>query len=268
MSIISIAGPGSRLYTAGGGGGGNRLAGDEIFEMLYGASDGPNYGTQGYSNAGVPPPTISITRQATGGPANRPYLNYQITDTELFEFGANWTLESPFGNPSSPVVTWGQSLFIRFSYRLQSHLDQTQKIFILNPGDAQASGDRSIINMVGNPTEYIITAGLGGGASVQTGDQTALNVWHDVQFEVRFASDSSSSDGYMKLWFNNDTYASPTSSATGIPTRWRLGSVGSEWLDLFGYHQADVANTLPRNMDISDVRVGPTFDSNWHSSGA
>jgi hypothetical protein len=258
---------GSSVAIAGGGGGGNRTVGDEIFVMTNGVSDGPLYGFDSYTrDPDGDLATISITRVGSGGPANRPYLNYQITSASTPEAGAGWNLESPYGNPSSPVVTRGQSLFVRFSYLPIGDYDQTQKIVQQNPGINQ----RSITTIKENssPDGFYVAQGINGGDVPMGALLTGFTIWRNVQIELRFSTTEGATDGYQKAWVNNDTYASPTGTNSGLYVSYRGNNiVGEEWVTFAGLHQGTLSGNIPREFHIADFRVGPTFDSNWHASG-
>lgn len=265
--IVTQSGP--RLYasssSSSSSSGGGRLVGDEIAAMTNGVSDGPNYGLSGYggeSNCGT---DVAITRIATGGPDNRPYLRYVIT-TSIAEFGCTWTIDSPYGNPASPTITRGQSMFMRASYKAITSTDQTQKFFETNHGTGD-SRSITVVKQWDDPSNnYVISQGLDGGDIPITGSLLTTGNWYNIQVEVRFSNPENTANGYHKVWINNDTYASPDYFDNNIVVDYRsTDTPGEEYVALSGYHQGTV--NPGREFHIADFRLGPTFDASWHSSG-
>jgi len=284
--VVTQSGP--KLFAAGGGGGGggNRLKGDEyLASVITSSGDGPNFG---FDTRNITNPTNTVTRtyNATGGPANRPYVRLVVTDTlDINEWGNEWSDNNWY--PGSP--RWGQSIFVRFSVRLQGAHQRFGKIFVFNAGAPQDGDDRfivtiedwatggSVINLQRGAHTYIRTTDgsyisatpgdpeTGGWSYSETGQALpSLNVWYDVQIEIRFASAEGVMDGYLKCWVDNDTYAStPWVTTADIPLTYQTGD-NAKFLTMFAYWQAIGS---PFTVDMADIRIGPTFDSNWNASG-
>lgn len=256
VNISGSRGPSSSSSGAG------RLVGDEIATMTNGVSDGPNYGFDGYSGEAGCEDDTTITRVASGGPGNRPYFHYEIV-TALSEFGCGWVVESPYGNPASPTITRGESIFFRYSYMPLGDYDQTQKIVVQTPG---TSATRSVNTIREYDEGFRIGMGLNGGDIPFAPTMTGLGTWRNVQVELRFSSVEGVEDGYQKVWVDNDTYGSPTYDSGPMEVSWRDAGVGDEYVSFSGYHQSGV--TPGREFGVADFRLGPTFYATWHASGS
>jgi hypothetical protein len=253
----------------------HRTVGDEYF--VEDASDSAaNFGFDGplSYDASARGDEISVTSSASDGPAGRPFIRQVIDDTSLSEFGAGWFLGS-----FSPAPEYSDSLFVRFSFRVVDDYDQTQKLFIWSPGGENPGDGRQIIVVQPWESGYVYRAAEDGGLWCQTdgGSWTGdgwqggtgyhtLGNWDNVQMEIRFSSAAEARDGSIKLWRNNDDYASPSCAATNVIVRPAVSS--DNFIGWAGYHQGNVASSLPRTFDHTDLRIGPTFDPSWHRSGS
>ena len=110
-----------------------------------------------------------------------------------------------------------------------------------------------------NDTVKFYLAVDGGDFQVQTGFYASED-WLHIQVEADSATTVSSNDGNMKIWVNNDTYASPTTTSANIDLEtgdgWdavRVGAYVNQGL------QADGA----QNIIISHFEIATTFDSTW-----
>ena len=260
---------GGSTYTPPPASGGSRTVGNEWFAES--ASAGPSFG---FTSNGLEYDSstrgneITVTQSASGGPQNRPYVRQSINNTTLYEFGGNWRRQ-----PASPA-SWGDRMYVRFSFRLIGHYNQTQKLMIYNRGGDDNKG-RSILIVQPWANGYVWRIALDGGLNCQTdggrwtssGWQTGNNAytdlgeWSDVQVEIKFSSSLNAPDGGYKIWRNNNNYGAPDCESSGHA----VNAGGSQnWMSWSGYHQANVAGRLPRTFDHADLRLGPTFDANWH----
>lgn len=253
-----------------GSGNSSRIIGDEWFVQDMAAA--PSYG---FSSNGLEYDQsargneITVTRSNTGGPLNRPFVRQSITNTSLYEFGAAWRV-SP-----GTRVSWGGRMFVRFSFRLMDHYNQTQKLMMFATGDPNNDG-RSIIIVQPWGDGYVWRIAIDGGLSCQTdggrwngsqwqggnGFHTDLGQWSNIQVEIRFSSGPGVPDGSYKIWRNNNNYNSPDCASTNHVVY--AGTPANTWLSWSGYHQGNVAGRLPRTFDHADLRIGPSFDSSWH----
>ncbi len=249
--------------------GGSRTVGNEWFAENMTASPSFGFTSNGleWDNSATGN-EIAVTRTASGGPQGRPYIRQTIANTSLYEFGSGWRRQ-----PASPA-TYGQRIYLRFSFRLMGHYNQTQKVMIYNRGTSDSRG-RSILIIQPWANGYVWRMAIDGGLNCQTdggrwtgtgwqGGNTAhtdLGQWSDIQVEIRFSSAQDVPDGGYKIWRNNNNYDAPDCMSTNHVVN---AGTSNNYMSWSGYHQADVAGRLPRTFDHADLRLGPTFDPNWH----
>jgi hypothetical protein len=143
-------------------------------------------------------------------------------------------------------------VFVRFSWR-QNTENQQQKLLIVNPGGTNRG--RTILQNYGWSGGMAMRVAIDGGLQCQT-DGAPVGEWQDYQLEISY---SGSWTGY-KLWRNSNDYNNPTCQWQGAVTP----LTSSNWVTFSGYHQGNVASGGTRLVDHADVRIGPTFDRNWH----
>jgi hypothetical protein len=243
----SSGGTSSGGASSGGAASGDRTVGDEWFVMTNAAADYPEFAFDsvfGESDIELGNEVV-LTPNATGGPQNRPYVRYTIDNTPKTEFGYGWAKENPY-----PGLTTGQSLFIRWSHRWIDDYDQTQKFISV------VAQERNILVFQPWESTIALRSAQDGGLDCQTAEIPLLDQWIDAQWEIRFGD-----SGYVKIWYNNNDYASPDAQAfvpTGDP------EPSTAYISVAGYHQGNLQDDLPREFDVADVRWGPTFDPSWH----
>jgi len=260
MSLMILTAP-SGSSGGGGGGGGDRLVGDEWFASDLSISPDRGFETY-YWDQTADGTEVTRTYNASGGPGNRPYIQETInTGVALSEFGSLSAVTPSLAQTPSH----GDNFFIRFSLKLVGHTNQIQKLF---QWGFLEGGDR-VIFVVQQETSEIWEARIArdGGLWAQTSLSLGIGIWYDIQVEVQLASSSGANNGDARIWVNNDTYASPDAETLNIvDVMSPSGSTGE--LGWSGYHQGDVNTQLPRTWHWADLRVGPTFDSTWHATGA
>ncbi|MEW8628960.1 MAG: polysaccharide lyase [Candidatus Thiodiazotropha sp.] len=89
-------------------------------------------------------------------------------------------------------------------------------------------------------------------------------VWYHVQFAVKISSSSGRSDGFFKLWVNNNDINNPSTEVLNIIRE--LGEWNSSW-DVGHYWTHDNPNRS-QGWVIDDYQTATTFDPNWAPSGA
>lgn len=125
-------------------------------------------------------------------------------------------------------------------------------------GDSTGGAHRVIINVDidrnGDALPFI--RGIFDGEGLGTTGTFPKNTWVAVQLEVRWDATAS----YIKIWLNNDTYASPTATATaGARTPSNNGFTG---FGTYTNNGSEVGGI--HTWRDAAFRVATTFDSNWY----
>jgi hypothetical protein len=110
----------------------------------------------------------------------------------------------------------------------------------------------------GEASNQAHTSGVG---AAETGETYAEGSWISWQIEVRWGS---SSQAYIKLWLNTDTYASPTCSVTNFAATVGAPNTGDWQHGAFSNEGCQVGGVC--TYAHADFRVATFFDSNWHGS--
>jgi hypothetical protein len=105
--------------------------------------------------------------------------------------------------------------------------------------------------------------------NIDSGPEVAFDVadgWVALTIEARSASTIGGSDGYFKVWLNNDTYASPTAQQTGIQIDSVDAPTGLERL-WTGFNFNEFGNeTLAGGSliyEIGGLQLRDDFNSSW-----
>lgn len=231
---------GGSQYTPPTGSG--RRVGDEWFVENM---TPPNFGWTGRNrSAGADSTDVVVTSQSSGGPQGRPFIRQTISSS-LAEFGDEFYFER--------LPSTASRVFVRFSWR-QNTENQLQKLLIVNPGGGSNDG-RSILQNYGWDGGMAMRVAIDGGLQCQT-NGAPVNRWQNYQLEISYRGTWT---GY-KLWRDSNDYNNPTCQWQGSVTP----LTASNWVTFSGYHQGNVAGGGTRIVDHADVRIGPTFDPNWH----
>ncbi|WP_291988321.1 hypothetical protein [Luteitalea sp.] len=220
-------------------------------------------GVSGEAELGV---TMSRTHLPTGGPSGGPAYRFTwLHDPAQVNAGDGYGGEYylGWGVDLGTAPTAGQSRFMRLRLRVVSGsnartLDSSDgtastvamKVFIMGDG---ASG-RPILELLCNRDASVATlrpARDGAGY----GDNTiTIGSWASVQMEA-----VAGAGGALRLWINNNTYASPDEEQTGL-------SMGAATWDQFGcgyYSNRMIASDGSFGLELADLEVGTAFDAAW-----
>lgn len=204
-----------------------------------------------------------------------------------YGFGVNYSLSSQSANFPAD----GGSVFVRFRFKVSSDTnwqgrDQSDgsdvnyirtKVVMWPNSGSDASGMRVVFhteNQNGPITgQYLMRLG-DGSTNWQTAYSWARGSWYAVQYEIQFSNPSTGNNGELRIWVNNDTYASPTQQRSGsggtfvnsvtgqdirrsemINGNLRIGAYENNGLQSDGIHKQHFA----------DFEVGTAFDSAWYS---
>ena len=87
------------------------------------------------------------------------------------------------------------------------------------------------------------------------------NVWTNLQFEFRSSSTTSTQDGRLKIWANNNNYSAPNTQSGSIA----LSSRGWGRMSMGFYANATIRSGSRVVFQIADVEIDDQFDPNWSS---
>jgi hypothetical protein len=96
-------------------------------------------------------------------------------------------------------------------------------------------------------------------------------IWYDVQVEWQSSTTCSNTNGYIKMWINNNDYNNPTASITGINMVVTGCCAGSDvtWNSGFslGNYWTDANNNQNCSTVFDDLEMAGSFDNTWYTSG-
>jgi len=259
MAIIFKDAPG------GGGGGGDLFN----MDLSSGAQSLAGFdAVSGSSEIGV---SWSRSYSSTGGPSNGPYYRF----TQLYDasqqnatpdgYGGNYYLGWGVDMGAGNVPSTGQSRFVRLRVRLGSTTNNRAinendgsspavtrtKLFIFGDGDT----GRTILELQGTPDQstWDVRISRDGGSQ----GEVAVNIgdWINVQTETVCGA-----GGALKMWVNNNTYASPNVNATGLA----MGAGQYRFFGLGYYTNRMVASDGVCLIDFGACEIGTTFSSTWN----
>lgn len=169
----------------------------------------------------------------------------------------------------------GETIFVRFRIRFDNNWrwdgtgSQQNKIFDLGVG---GNGESRVILHEEKPhstTPCGLPPGFGGGnwgaLSLKKGitEQCTAPVpithsrWHHVQLALR-ASAPGQSNGFFKLWVDNNNFGQPSSqrtNTTATATHWDGYGFGGFWTDR--------NNNRDQGFVVDDFQIATDFDANW-----
>lgn len=249
------------------GGGGNIL-----FDMDY--SSGA-FRDCGWETSIDDTTDFTMTRIAGGGPSGQDVIQLQQHANGAVQF--YWGHGS-FGGIGTDPTPFSSTRVVRLRLRIPSDVNflaadgassSTTK-FIMFADGAGTPPVRFILYIHGNHTtgntfqlavQYdAVSIGMESGYIYSTG------TWYDVQWELKGGSSLSATDGWMKLWVNNNTYASPDMAVTGIQAKPQADDGGISWARCYlGSYQNEGLNASGvYKIQHCDFEIGDAFDSGWH----
>jgi len=214
---------------------------------------------------------FTLSQQLNTGPSGRDF----VRSTNI----ATGTHAQPYAGwkkTGLTAPTQGSTRYVRVRLRIGSGFDATGNSpetvwstkWIIH-GDQDGPGEDRIIVALSprvtlNDCHIRVAKNIGDVPSDGAGDvNLTLGIWNDIQYEVRYSSTSTATDGWFKLWVNNDTYASPTaSSATNIA----LPSASHTSLGLGFFHNATTAAGGSVQLDYCQMEYDDAFDSSFHAN--
>jgi hypothetical protein len=237
--------------------------------ILESSDFGGTYPTYGFtSNYNTDENTyFTWTRFLGSGPGSRDYVRTTNLVTAVgTQFYSGWA-----SSITAPATD--ESRFVRVRLRVGSGFDATgvsdvwsNKWIMLGDQGSAAEGDRviAVLSPRIGTTDCQLRVGKNIG-DFGTTDATedvnlTLGSWQSIQFEVRAGSSP-----YIKLWVNNDTYASPTKQVSGAGlSGW--SSAGWDSCELGFYQNMTTASGGNVVLDHAQFEVSDTFDSTYHAN--
>lgn len=239
-----------------------------IFAMDMSAGAVPLAGYDGISGPGELGIVVNRTYLPTGGPSGQPAYDFDHIYSAAQDNPANgWGGEYyvGWGVTRGGIPAAGESRFLRFRFRIRpdanfgaidsqdgSQVLTQHKLFILADGGTT----RTILSVHGWPgNTFEMQLGRNGEGNIHTGNILLPGVWYHVQTETNI----SSPNGYLRLWINNNNFASPNFQATGIsflPANYNfLG---------FGYYNNRMTSaTGIYGLRMLDAIYDDAFDNTW-----
>jgi hypothetical protein len=166
-----------------------------------------------------------------------------------------------------PDLAQGGTRFYRWRHRVTAASNclhtPSNKLLIIGQG-CQGGRCRVIVQPKCNPQRMVqYNFQIDGGVyQMETGYVYPVGTWLNVQLETRTSSTESAADGALRLWVNNNNYASPTIQNTGL----QLSSGGTEssYIIFGGYNNAgDVPSGSTNVQQYTDFQIATTFDGAW-----
>lgn len=254
-----------------------------LFQSDIRAATSPNFGFDGMDDGDCDgSTTCSWTRLAGVSPRGNDAI--RVT---LYSAGVN-AQPSLFWYSSGsvlPTVTQGNSIFVRWSGRIVAPVNWRSdfggtnnnsaggKTFILGNGCGVDAG-RMIATWGSDATRLVPYFDIDqnvNGFQVRGDIASGLfDTWVDVQMEFDSSTTDVTTDGALKVWINNNTYASPTDQATGIAipsSTWGPGGACTgeiHWV-FSPFNALGVGGSFV--MDFADLVIDDAFDPNWHGGG-
>lgn len=248
---------------AGGGGGGSN-----IFESNFSATDPYNFSAPWHADEGT---YYTLTQQIGTGPSGRDFVRSTniVTGTHSQPY-AGWKKTALAAPPQ------GSSRYVRIRLRIGSGFNATGNApesvwtdkWIMHGDQDGPEGDRIIAHLAPRigltDCQLRVTKNIGGVPADGAGDvNLTLGIWNNIQYEIQYSSTTTAADGRIRIWVNNDTYASPTaSSATNIV----LPATSHTSLGLGFFHNATTAAGGSVQLDYCEFEYDDAFDATWHAS--
>jgi hypothetical protein len=202
---------------------------------------------------------------ATGGPGNRPYATIDFIPVGVHSQPySGWEATSIGGVPSQ-----GAARYVRYRMWVNSGFNATgnngpwgNKAWMI--GDGGVGGNRIIA------LERVRTGDTDFNINVEKGIDNLMpyqlvsqGSWHSFQCEVQSSSTGVATDGWIKLWYDNDTYGSPSKENLNLAlpvTDWNNFRFGSF------FNETTVASGGSVGLRFAQVEYADTFDSSYHAN--
>lgn len=200
---------------------------------------------------------VTTTRIATGGPNGLDALQIAFTAGAGISQPYVGGTKSGLSNPVDGTARY-------YRYFEWHHASNTYaladggaawvfKRLIIDDGGA----DRVIINTHTEAGASRIDA-IFDGSSVSSTGNMAIGQWHAIQIEVIYQTSPTAST--IKVWLDNDTYASPNAIVTMVADTPNPGIIG------YGRYSNDtLASGGQYIMREAAFRAATTFDSSWYN---
>lgn len=273
---------GTTVEEEGGGGVG------VIFSEPFTAADFPNYeGTAMSTDA-------RWTRSALTGdsPVSGDSIQYEHLSSGIGSFGGDYGFGTNYdlSSLSASFPAQGGNLYLRWRFKISSDTNwqgrdqsdgsdvnyiRTKTVMWPNAGD-DSTGMRVVIHTENQNSpitgQYLFRLGSGS-TNWQTLYSWTRGSWYHLQVEIKTSTTTLASDGELRLWVNNNTYASPTQQKNGsggtlvnavtgqdlrmstfVGGNLRIGAYENNGLQSDGIHKQHFAN----------FEVATEFDPDWY----
>lgn len=266
--VASGGGPaGGGGVVGGGSGGGGTVAVNAVWTIPVDAGSYPLGGADNVST-----PTANYTRSLIvgGGPSGQNAVRIShvgTADTSLEYYHGKWDW-------TGPNVPQGQCVVIREIIRFNAPVNWEDNgggrfgfkhIVIgedgtndVNRGFVNFRSDLSVPAEAHEPTQILMRVErniFGPPSRCDVHDMTS-GVWYRIQIEYQSSSTPTAADGFIRVWVNNQVYASPTVQSTG---GFAWPTVGWSRISL-GFYGESLGIGRNASYDIAgfDVEVGAT----------
>jgi hypothetical protein len=235
---------------------GGSTADDVYFRMDYAEAAAP---TGGWSLGFIDPESLLgvqyfSTLVPGAGPSGQNVYRTRLAGGGRTEFGIGF-----HGHPYNAAQRGpGTEVFTRFRFRANGDILQNgyrgQKIIMVFPENPGPAGR---IGLLLNPWEdgYVWRGSHGGDLICQTPEYADWDEWSNVQ--VSWTFETSTGNGSVRIWRNNNDYEAPTASSIGdvvvMP-----GEGDAPYYYVFNGYQV-VAPDADASFEITDFEIGPTF---------
>lgn len=253
------------VRSADGGGGGTII---DSLDYSIAATSSNNGWTPRSVDHGV---KWTQSRVAGGGPQGQDcYEIDQIPDTSGsppyggdFSYGHGKTI-TPHLNGASRFYRWRMRYASTCDFNALDISTGASEQVVVNKflivGDSSILNSRFIVQGDAQPTiGWLLSIQIDGGVPTPT-PRYALDVWKDVQIELIYSSALDVADGGFKIWMDENTYASPTASRTGIVMN-RPASGSLSW----GYMNRGLASGAVHTWRHADFTIATAFHGTWNS---
>lgn len=286
LSIVTVATPEAqrrlRFVPAAGGGGGGGTGTLHLRENCgSGGSAWPECGATSVVNSAEEGTTWDWTQRNGAGPQGQTVteMNFDSRGTGEGYFGRRWS-------SAIPTITQGHTIRVSFFIKFLSPQQSGSfavKQWIL--GDSDPNPDESrIISTLQSWQD-----GRGGGDCTESGitECFAIDIdrnidgvysfilgptqdtWHSVQWVIKTSSTAVATDGSFRLYFDNDVFASPTHTRSGLalPATY-AGDFGFGYFGDLSDGGTHCVYQVGLIEVVSDATDSNAFDPEWSTGGA
>lgn len=224
----------------------------------------PLFGFDGlFETAGADGTIYTKSYQATGGPNGTPCVQYAFIpqgSAGQVNFGFIKNLAAPAQGTMWAMAYW---LKIHSGFNVPtSHWGD--KLYILGQGGVDSKRMMTIGAPRTGDTDFAVKASLNieGPPNATTQVDISVGSWHAIQVKNQSGSTTTSTDGSIKLYIDNDVEGSPTASATtmdqSMPT--------TDWNSIiFGNYSDVIVTGETLTISITGFQIGTAFDDTFHA---